>query len=133
MVFEDNPYRPSAFAGNKSPDTGLNVLIGGSLVALICLLVVCYLMIGVIPDLKDQLTERALGLPVDLETAIDIADVFVRYWLVLLVAIASALVLMGCMPEKKRRLVSRTFGGLLAVFSLGYTAWLLVSSIAATP
>lgn len=134
---ENNPYQTPACGQvekRSSRKTGFSFLVGGS-VAMICsIILIFYLMIEVVPEIKDYYDARNLNMEPNLIKSVQIVDFFVRYWLAWPI-IFIALILRNEIyaPIKYRWRFRKRFGILIGCVALLSAVWMLWIAIRATP
>ena len=133
---ENNPYQTPTCreAGNRSfQENGFPYLAGG-LAAMVCSAVlIFYLMIEVVPVIKDYHDARNLKMGPSLVNSVQIIDFFVQYWFAWpIIFIALILGNEIYAPVKNRWRFRKRFGILMGCVALLSAAWMLWITVFAT-
>ena len=133
----DNPFHPpqqQQIANDRSQPNGLLALVVGTAISFGSIILILYLMIAVIPELKDQFDDRNLQLGPWLNSTIHVVDFFFKYWFVFFIIY---LALVCCneflTPIESKSQFRRRLGisvGLAAILSAAWLFWMTLIAAA---
>jgi len=119
-MLDNNPYRPSAVAGDaryrEHPDSGITWLVSGLSLAIVSSFVMTFLMIKVVPEIRSERFENNVAPSIALKYAIAVFDSLVYTWYAWPLLIAAAV--MGIeffLSPGNRRRARKQFGILIGV------------------
>ena len=100
-----NPYQsPIASSQIEDRNSGSWYLIGGVASFLVCLIVVGFVMVLVIPEMKDAFEDMNRPIPGFVEILIKVADHFVKFWIVYLIFGTCVLIWIERSGERRKQL-----------------------------
>ena len=123
-----NPYQPPAITNSQrvSRHDGLFFLLSGVLVSIASTLLVAYLMIVVVPEIKSSFHARNEKLDPVFSGTVRIADFFCKYWFAWLFLVLALIVTNEFLSKRNRKCrVRTTCGVVLFLFAISAAFWML--------
>lgn len=132
-----NPYAPPASelaSSDRERPTGIGWLVVGGILMCTCYLIVAYLMIKIVPEIRAYQEQRSISPQPSFRWMIQIADFLIlRWWYMWPFVFAAAIAIVNLSPASRRAIWRRRIGITISTLAIVWAAFTILVTTSAMP